>query len=141
MSQESRRSMSLVESKGGKARPSKPKNRAAMRPSGRASGALPAPEPLGGTHDIRWPHCPYANRTCLLYDMAGTMGRNIHETLITFILAAEEGARLTLQRNRDGFTVQVTRAVLKTAKDPSDAPGLWALRSNLGVSDPTVQEG
>ena len=58
-----------------------------------------------------------------------------------FILAAEEGARLTLQRNRDGFTVQVTRAVLKTAKDPSDAPGLWALRSNLGVSDPTVQEG
>lgn len=137
MSQETRRSTSLVETKGGRAQPSEPRRHAVMRQAGGGSGTGPGPDSLGQARETRWPHCPYASRTCLLYEMAQSMGRNVHDTLVNFILAAEEGARLTLQRNRDGFTVQVTRAVQKTTKDPMNAPGLWVLRPNLEASDLT----
>ncbi len=138
MSQATRRSISLVETIGGRGRPSESKHQDVTRQSEGGSGLRPGPDPLGRAQELRWPHCPYADRTCLLYDMAHSMGRNVHDTLVSFILAAEEGARLTLQRNRDGFTVQVTRAVQKTAKDPMNAPGLWALRPNLETSDLTM---
>ena len=94
--------------------------------------------PFGDTKGLEWPHCPYANSVCLLYELAQTMGCNIHDTLLTFILTAEEGARLTLQRNREGFTVQVTRAVQKTTVNPVSPPGLWALHPRLEASGRTM---
>ena len=94
--------------------------------------------PSGDTKGLEWPNCPYANSVCLLYELARTMGRNIHETLLTFILTAKEGARLTLQRNREGFTVQVTRAVQKTNGHTVGPPGLWALDPRLEASGCTM---
>jgi hypothetical protein len=63
--------------------------------------------------------------------MSQALGANIQDLLMTFIWAGEAGARLTLQKNRDGFTAQVTGAVQKAAEEPLDLPRLQALRQRL----------
>ena len=39
------------------------------------------------------------------------LGSNVIATLLNFIIEAEEGARATLQRNHEGFSIQVLQAV------------------------------
>jgi hypothetical protein len=43
--------------------------------------------------------------------MGAILGSNIQDILSSFIEGAEDGARLTLQKVRAGFTVQVVGAV------------------------------
>lgn len=63
--------------------------------------------------------------------MSQALGANIQDLLMTFIWAGEPGARLTLQKNREGFTAQITGAVQKAAEVPLDLPRLQALRQRL----------
>jgi hypothetical protein len=63
--------------------------------------------------------------------MSQALGANIQDLLMTFIYAGEAGARLTLQKNREGFTAQITGAVQKAAEEPLDLPRLQALRQRL----------
>ena len=78
-----------------------------------------------------WPHCPHLNDICFLYDMSNSLGTNILDTLLRFIDDAEEGSRLTLQRNRDGFTAQVTGPVQRTSKDAATLERLLELRNKM----------
>ncbi len=55
--------------------------------------------------------CLDPNANCLLLSCVKAMGQDIFCGLLTFIQAGEEGSRLTLQKNRQGFTLQVTGAV------------------------------
>ena len=78
-----------------------------------------------------WPHCPSLGGLCPTFEMSQALGANIQDLLMTFIYAGEAGARLTLQKNRDGFTAQITGAVQKAAEEPLDLPRLQALRQRL----------
>ena len=81
--------------------------------------------------EARWPHCSSLGGLCPTYEMSQALGANIQDLLMTFIWAGEAGARLTLQKNRDGFTAQITGAVQKAAEEPLDLPRLQALRQRL----------
>ncbi len=62
----------------------------------------------------RWPYCSVLQGCCLAHSAARQMGTRPLTTLLTFVATADTGARLTLQRNREWFTVQVTDAVERT---------------------------
>ena len=78
-----------------------------------------------------WPHCPHLGDLCLLFDMSNSLGTNIRDILLGFIGDAEEGSRLTLQRNRDGFTAQVTGPVQRTSRDTVTLERLQALQIKM----------
>ncbi len=79
-----------------------------------------------------WPHCPALDATCLMVDCVESMGESVLDTLMAFVRGAEDGSRLILQRNRDGFTVQVTGAVQKGHTGTQmDIDDLRALRTRL----------
>ncbi len=58
-----------------------------------------------------WPYCEFLDAQCLAHSLAQRLGTQPLTRLLTFSVGAEPGARLTLQRNQGGFTVQVTDAV------------------------------
>lgn len=63
--------------------------------------------------------------------LAQLFGMNILEIIIAFATDGEEGSRLTLQKNRDGFTVQVTGTVHKTKQEQLDSHRLVAIQEML----------
>lgn len=91
----------------------------------------PALDKPGPSAEVRWPHCASLGGLCPTYEMSQALGANIQDLLMTFIHSGEAGARLTLQKNRDGFTAQITGAVQKAAEEPLDLPRLQALRQRL----------
>ena len=68
-----------------------------------------------GAADDRQPYCSGPASHCLTYKMAAFLGSNIQDILTSFIEGAEDGACLTLQKNRSGFTVKVVGAVRRSA--------------------------
>ena len=83
--------------------------------------------PEGRPKEPEWPECAQLGSVCLLIPMAESLGDNIRDSLITFILNAEEGSRLSLQRNREGFTLQITGPVVRTSKGSGDLSRLKEL--------------
>ncbi len=61
-----------------------------------------------------WPYCEFLDAQCLAHFLAQRLGTQSLTRLLTFSVKAEPGARLTLQRNQTGFTVQITNAVEST---------------------------
>ena len=62
--------------------------------------------------------CPsrlVADDVCLVYKIAQRMSPGLFEEFMSFISVAEEGSRLTLQRSRDGFSLQTVGAVHRSA--------------------------
>ncbi|MBI1885446.1 MAG: hypothetical protein HYS09_03905 [Chloroflexi bacterium] len=82
-----------------------------------------------------WPYCADIEGTCLAYDMGRQLGASIESTLFSFIFSAEEGARLILQRNREGFTIQVTGAVQRTEGETFGRAEARALRRRLDLDE------
>ena len=78
-----------------------------------------------------WPRCSLLDDTCLVFDIGNSLGNNLHETLLRFIVNAEPGSRLTLQRERSGFSAQWTGAVDRTAKGDLNVKRLKELRKEL----------
>ena len=58
-----------------------------------------------------WPQCDTAGGNCIGYGLADQLGPNINRELMDFIWKGEDGSRLSLQKNRQGFTLQVTGKV------------------------------
>ena len=85
----------------------------------------------GATKEGQWPYCAMIEGTCLPYEMGQFLGGNIQSALLTFIFGAEQGARLILQKNHDGFTIQVTEAVQKATAEGFGLPEVRALRRRL----------
>ena len=79
----------------------------------------------------RWPHRPDIDDICPFYKMAQLLGANIHDLLLTFIGTAEEGSRLTLQRNQNGFTDQITGAVQRSNEDSLNLAAVLAIGRKL----------
>jgi len=92
-------------------------------------------EALGpaATGEEPWPYCANIKGICLAYDMGLHLGASIESTLFSFILNAEQGARLTLQRNHEGFTAQVTGAVLRAEGETFGLEEAQALRTRLDL--------
>ena len=79
----------------------------------------------------QWPYCAAIDGTCLTYDMAQYLGGEVESALMTFIFSAKEGARLILQKNRSGITLQVTGPVEKAEGAPFKLAEARALRKRL----------
>lgn len=65
-----------------------------------------------------WPYCAAMAGTCQVYQVSQHIGDSIRSALVSYIFTAEEGSRLILQKNREGFTVQVTGAVQRSGAEP-----------------------
>ena len=60
------------------------------------------------TSALSWPHCLVLGDTCLAYRAGTSLGSDALLRLFEFIANAREGSRLTLQRDRNDFILQVT---------------------------------
>ena len=78
-----------------------------------------------------WPHCESLGGICPLYDMSALMGVSVFDAFMTFLWSAEPGARLTLQRNRDEFTLQITGAVQRSGGEVISLEQLKSIRARL----------
>ncbi len=78
-----------------------------------------------------WPYCAAIEGTCLAFETGQSLGASVLSTLLTFILAANEGGRLTLQKAGEGFTVQVTGAVYRKTEKTFDLRAAQGLRKQL----------
>ena len=90
-------------------------------------GMSPGTAPDGRPKGLDWPECAHLGNVCLLIPMGESIGDNIRDSLIAFILNGEKGSRLTLQRNQEGFTLQVTGPVVRTSKPSGDLARLKEL--------------
>ncbi|MDO8750520.1 MAG: hypothetical protein Q7K03_05195 [Dehalococcoidia bacterium] len=97
-----------------------------VRPEGAAG--LEAQEKGG------WPNCAPLGGTCVVYEVGQHVGAEVSSALFGFIANAEEGARLILQKNPKGFTVQVTNAVQRGTAQSVGLPELRALRNQLNIA-------
>ena len=82
-------------------------------------------------NELQWPHCPALYGNCLVYDSTQRLGLEIYEALMTFIWSAEAGSRLTLQKNKDEFTLQITGAVYRSGGTLVNMNDLKQLRHKL----------
>ena len=81
--------------------------------------------------EATWPDCSAVQGVCLAYDMGRFLGRGVLSGLLDFIFGAKDGARLSLQRNRSGFTLQVTEAMQRADDEPVALADVRALRLRL----------
>ena len=82
-----------------------------------------------------WPNCDQIEGICPLYEMSQKSGVSILDALMTFIWSAEPGARLTLQKNRDEFTLQVTGAVQRSGGEVIGLEQLKIIRARLDANE------
>ena len=62
-----------------------------------------------------WAKCPAQEGVCLLERLGQALGTEIFESLVTFVLAPQSGSRLSLQRNQNEFTSQLTGPVCRSS--------------------------
>ena len=82
-----------------------------------------------------WPDCPSLERQCLLEQLGQALGEEIMESLVAFILAPQPGSRLTLQRNQNEFTSQLTGPVRRSNGSTIGLSDYQALRRKLRSCD------
>ena len=68
------------------------------------------------TETIPLAPCSSHGGHCLVAQLANVLGSNILECIVDFSLNAFPGSRLTLQANRDEFTLQVTGPIERSDK-------------------------
>ena len=69
------------------------------------------------TIELKWPECPFLESRCLLDELGQALGPENMEALMTFILVVQPGSRLSLQRNQNEITSQLTGPVLRGSSD------------------------
>ncbi|NQW16443.1 MAG: hypothetical protein HQ478_03050 [Chloroflexi bacterium] len=63
---------------------------------------------------VLWPNCAYiGGLECVSHAFSRHLGQDISAKISEFAGNAEPGARLTLQKGKDGFTLQVTSEVIR----------------------------
>ena len=67
--------------------------------------------------------------------MSALMGVSVFDAFMTFLWSAEPGARLTLQRNRDEFTLQITGAVQRSGGEVISLEQLKSIRTRLDANE------
>ncbi len=84
-----------------------------------------------GASTATWPYCAAIAGPCLVYQVSQHIGDSIRSALVNYIFTADEGSRLILQKNRDGFTVQVTGAVQRAGAEPFGLAEARAIQRQL----------
>lgn len=98
---------------------------------GQAVGMPTGPRRPGGADDraqSSLPECSLVGGTCPVFEMGQRLGQSVLSTLAAFIVGADEGARLTLQKNPQGFTIQVTGSVIRAEEHGNRFFGLTEAR-------------
>lgn len=85
-------------------------------------------------HDEKWPYCDDLKGVCFTYRMAQFMGADLLDDMMVFIWNAQEGSRLTLHKNRNEFTLQITGPVKRAAKQPLELSSARKLQAALYTS-------
>ena len=86
----------------------------------------------------QWPNCDQIEGLCPLYEMSQRTGVSILDVLMTFIWRGEPGSRLTLQANRDEWTLQITGAVQRSGGEGLDLEQLQNIGRGLGSTKARV---
>ena len=94
-----------------------------IRQHGDSAGSPTDPKP--------WPYCETFGGICPLHNLSEALGDDVLETLATFAIASEPGARLVLQRNPEGFSTQVTEPVYRGISGTAGLSRLHTLRGKL----------
>ena len=76
-----------------------------------------------------WPYCVALDCECIVHKAAGRIGQDLLSQFLTFVRASEEGSRLILQRNKEGFTAQVTGPVRRGIGEDLSKEDVELLRS------------
>ncbi len=88
-----------------------------------------------GTGRSRSPACIYmAGAACVAHAVVQNSGPKLTLELNQFIAAAAPGARLTMQRNRVGFTLQRTSGVKQHEVGEATLTGLMVMMTVLGAA-------
>ena len=67
--------------------------------------------------NVQWPACAYiGGLECVTHAFCRHLGPDISARVAEFVGNAEPGARLTLQKNKDGFTLQITSEVIRDGR-------------------------
>ena len=61
----------------------------------------------------------------------GSLGPNVLRELGRFTQLAGSGAMITIRRNRDGFTAQVTGPIVGGTTEPLTAMAIWAMTREI----------
>ncbi len=80
-----------------------------------------------------WPYCAAVSGNCLLVDMADAIGKNGLEMALSFLLAADEGSRMTLEHGEQGLMVQVAGAVDRTVDQTLGTECLRDIRQRIDL--------
>jgi len=91
----------------------------------------PTPRDANGS----WPNCPQFEGDCLLHLIGQALGPEIMESLVTFILTPLPGSRLSLQRNQNEFTSQITGPVAHSSGTSVGLSEYRALQRKLSPSN------
>ena len=88
-----------------------------------------------------WSDCDSPLDPCPVIDLAAALGPRLYESFLSFILFGHRGARLTIQRNRDGFSVQVTNAASGREGSPMQMEDFKALKKKLSLMKTGKRKG
>ena len=67
--------------------------------------------------NVLWPACAYiGGLECVAHAFGRHLGPDISAKVAEFVGNAEPGARLTLQKSKDGFTLQITSEVIRDGR-------------------------
>lgn len=92
---------------------------------------LPESGNLGSPGEPSWPNCESGAGLCPFYVMSQRLGGNTQEMLMRFIWTGEAGSRITIQKNVDGFTLQITSGVHRSDNSTLDLLRLQSLNREL----------
>ena len=77
----------------------------------------PVSSPRDESQTVLWPSCAYiGGLECVAHAFGRHLGPDISARVAEFVGNAEPGARLTLQKNKDGFTLQITSEVIRDGR-------------------------
>ena len=86
-------------------------------------------------NDSPSPECSLLEGRRLLEQLAQALGPEILESLVTFILEPRPGSRLSLQRNQNDFTSQLTGPVVRSSSSPVELSDFRDLMRKIAPSE------
>ncbi len=81
-----------------------------------------------------WPYCERLQGDCLLHEAEVGLGEHLYEAFMAFVNANDEGGRLMLEKDENGFYLAITGAVDRTSAAKPDFEQLRAIRRQLDAA-------
>lgn len=81
--------------------------------------------------ETQWSYCPQLKSACLLAGSKESLGSDIYDAFVAFVLGDDAGGRLVLERTADSFTLNLTDSVRRGSREPVDVNALQAMQERL----------